>query len=227
MQTDQCAKVFDLVYKAYESFDADNEEGRQQLATIRRNMKEWFRASPRFVSEAGQYCIRTFVGEELAHGEPQRDFPAALQSLGQENFLGQRHAKLLARRPSDDLSLLTRLVNYHLTCGYLFSEFGYGQTERLSKRNADELYKIWMPLTLSKMLARCDPQSKDEADIQGIWMKCTAQPIVNLIERWGVKWDRADNWILTRYFYAGRILRWLESVRLTDEEVKQFYAAAF
>lgn len=222
---DLTREVFELVFASYSRFDADNEEGRQQLAAIRQHLRNWFETSPRYVSNTALYCMTRFVQEET-DPRAKSQTPQELRDIHIDASFGKRHVSRLAGRSRADLTELSRLFLLHVVCGYLFSEFGYGHTARLAKRAPQDLYDIWLGLCLSKVLTQLDPKSKDEENIQGIWMTCTAQPIVNLTEPWGNRWEPTDNWILTRCFYAGRLLRWLEAIRLTDDELRQFYAAA-
>ena len=72
MPNEMLAETSDAVIKAYGEFIASTEQGRQQLAKIRENVKDWFNSSSRIITNAAAFSLEKLVEAEVDHGAKAR-----------------------------------------------------------------------------------------------------------------------------------------------------------
>ena len=72
MPNEMLTETSDAVLREYGQFTAPTEEGRQQLAKIRQNVKDWFNSSSRIITNAAALSLEKLVEAEVDHGSKAR-----------------------------------------------------------------------------------------------------------------------------------------------------------
>jgi hypothetical protein len=206
----------DAVLREYAQFTAPTEEGRQQLAKIRENVKGWFNSPSRIVTNAAAFSFEKLVEAEVDHVTPGDRGPGRVVFLPR---LAARHRSAVARMNQNAQDKLRLLIGTHLLCGYLFADFANQMNRDVDPQLLPEkLYEMWID-ALYPPFINLDPRNKTEEDIKGIWFGSTGRTIRDHLQSHGADWQDLDMQILTHYFNGGMLLRMLESCPLTDEEL--------
>lgn len=211
----QLKEASDAVIAAYGEFTAPTEEGQQQLAKIRDNLKAWFDSPSRLITEAAASGIEkmTMAVTKIDHASPHEQGFTYLERLG------ARHRPAASRMDQDSLTKLRRLISTHILCGYLFAEF-VNETNRQTEPqiSSEKLYEMWVS-TIYPPVFNLDARSKDESDVKTIWFGSVGQKLRDHLVSHGADWQDLEMQILTHYFNGGMLLRMLEGRPLTDEEL--------
>jgi hypothetical protein len=120
MSNELLTRTSDAVIKAYGEFTAPTEEGRQQLAKIRENVKGWFDSPSRIITSSAALSLQKLVQAEVDHVSPGE------RGLGRVLYLPRlaaRHRSAVSGMDQNAQDKLRLLIAAHLLCGYLFAEF--------------------------------------------------------------------------------------------------------
>jgi hypothetical protein len=216
MAVDALRDTADAVVAMYNSFSADNPEGRAQLAEMAAKMRAWFESPERVVTDAAQFCVDRLVDAEMDHLQPGNRGLGRVADTAPR--LGARHRAVISKLSSDERTELRRLLRRHFLCGYAFYEFSM-QTNRTTEPSLsrDKLFDMWIQ-TLYTSFSDYEAPDKDAGDLHELWFGATGRSIRDhLVPR--DKWQEIDQEIVTYYFNAGMTLRHLEGNPLTDEQV--------
>jgi hypothetical protein len=210
--------VCEAVVKEYGAYTYTTEEARKALENIKNKMRDWFCDPGRTVTVQASKSILTFSDAELDFLTPSN---RGLGRVGEKMpRLGARHRLLVSQMDTAASRRLHKLVQGHILCGYIFSEYRYSLSRAKDPPLADgRLYRMWIPTIYSSMALQLDPRNKDEEELKTLWFGATGRDLRDFLQAQGVKWEHLDTLILTAYFNGGTLLRLLEAAPLSDDQL--------
>lgn len=206
--------AFAAVCESYAAFTTDDPVGKQQLAACNQGLRDAYAARPRRLTDAAAFFFDRFTTAELDSTTPNaRGMGRMTDHIPR---FAAKHREPFASMSHDQLTELRYAIKRHVICAYLYLEFIY-QLAAVDESRYDNarLFDQWVSLIYLPP-RELDPQSKDQADIQGISFGATGRKIRDIATTASINWDTrdtigSDQAIVTHYFDAGTTLRYTEA----------------
>lgn len=217
-----------IVFSAYGTLQPETDEDRAVNEALENQLRNWFAADERQLSDAANYCINRFVVAELDYTtEGDRGLGRMTDYWAR---FGGKYRHIISKLDTESTEALHRAFSDALCCGYLFSEYliecaaGALVPRDEFPDGSEGVFERWVPTIYDKSgppafdAEFAQDNGQAYYDIKGLWGHATGDVIHSLFERHNIPVDKYAQTLIRQYFDAGVMLRITEMNRVSDAE---------